>query len=291
MDLQHAPAEVHIDVDLARALLRDQFPPLLGEALVLIDEGWDNVTFRAGPAHAIRIPRRRIAADLLSNEQRWLPSIAPRLSVAVPRLVFAGLPSALFPWPWSVVEWVPGETADQSPLPPSQAPRLAEALLALHRPAPAEAPSNPFRGVPLEARRDIVEERLARMELSRLAGIWRVGVETAPAEHRVWLHGDLHPRNVVVRDGALAGIIDWGDVTAGDVATDLACAWMLFESEAGRHAFVQAYEPSRSSLIRAAAWAVNFATALLDSREPRHVRIGAAVARSLVESGGRSGGA
>jgi aminoglycoside phosphotransferase (APT) family kinase protein len=86
MDLQRASAEVHIDADLARALLRDQYAPLVGEPLVLVDEGWDNVTYRAGSAHAVRIPRRRVAADLLLNEQRWLPIIAPRLSVAVPRL-------------------------------------------------------------------------------------------------------------------------------------------------------------------------------------------------------------
>ncbi len=255
----------------------------------MVDEGWDNLTYRAGSAYAVRIPRRRVAVDLLLNEHRWLPFIAPRLSVAVPRPVFPGVPSALFPWPWSVVEWVPGKTADQSPLPPGQAPRLAEFLLALHRPAPADAPSNPFRGVPLEGRQDVVEERLARLDLNQLAHIWRTGIEAAPAEDSIWLHGDLHPRNVVVRDGTLAGIIDWGDVTAGDVATDLACAWMLFDSEAGGRAFLQAYEPSETSLIRAAAWAVNFATALLDSGEPRHVRIGAAVVRRLVGSGGTPG--
>ena len=103
--------------------------------------------------------------------------------------------------------------------------------------------------------------------------------------HRVWLHGDLHPRNVLVQDGALAGIIDWGDVTAGDVATDLACAWMLFESARGREIFLGAYAPTEQIRARAAGWAVHFASGLLDSGEPRHVRIGLSVIRRLARAG------
>jgi aminoglycoside phosphotransferase (APT) family kinase protein len=285
MDLRRAPAEVDIDEDLARALLRDQRHELADGPLELVDEGWDNVTYRVGQKYAIRIPRRRVAVDLLLTEQRWLPTIAARLPVAVPRPVVLGVPTASFPWPWSVVEWIPGSTADRTRLSVDQAPVVAVVLRALHRPVTDEAPSNPFRGVPLAARQEVVEERLARLGLSDLVPIWREAIRVRPATDRVWIHGDLHGRNVVVRDGALAGIIDWGDLTGGDVATDLACAWMLFDTGAARTAFFEAYGSSDDSVARAAGWAVNLAAALLDSGEPRHVEMGRAVVNSLQADG------
>ena len=283
MDLRHPPAEVHVDIDLARALLIAQHPHLMTGPLVLVDEGWDNFTYRVGFEYAVRIPRRQVAVDLLLNEQKWLPRVAPWLPVAVPLPVGLGVPSDLFPWPWSVVEWIPGTTAEKTPLELDQADLLAYTLRSLHRTAPSDAPFNPFRGVPLEARRDVVEERLTRLDLGELVVLWRHALAAAPTEDAVWLHGDLHPRNVLVRDGTLAGIIDWGDMTAGDMATDLACAWMLFDAR-GRSAFLDAYGPTEDERLRAMGWAVNFASALVDSGELRHTRMGHSVLRQLVGS-------
>ena len=283
MDLEHAAAEVHIDEELVRALLSDQHPDLAEEPLTWVDEGWDNVTYRVGPGHAVRIPRRQSAVELLLAEQRWLPVIAPRLPVAVPRPVGLGVASDRFPWPWSVVEWIPGETVDLQPMTEGQAGSLANVLQALHRPAPAELPFNPFRGVPLEARKVAVEERLERLALNELIPIWQAAIAAPPAREKTWIHGDLHPRNVLVRDGILAGLIDWGDMTGGDVATDLACAWMLLDATA-RSSFLAVYDPPGAVLERAAGWAVNFASALLDSGDSRHVRIGRAVRRRLAGS-------
>ncbi|MYX50365.1 phosphotransferase, partial [Streptomyces sp. SID8385] len=44
---------------------------------------------------------------------------------------------------------------------------------------------------------------------------------------RLWLHGDLHPANVLTADGTFCGVIDFGDLFAGDPAGDLAAAWVL----------------------------------------------------------------
>jgi len=126
-----------------------------------------------------------------------------------------------------------------------------------------------------------VEERLQRLDLQELVRPWKEAIEAPLARDRVWLHGDLHPRNVLVQDGALAGLIDWGDVTAGDVATDLACAWMLFASARARTLFLEAYAPSEQVQARAAGWAVHFASGLIDSGEPRHVQIGLSAMRRL----------
>jgi aminoglycoside phosphotransferase (APT) family kinase protein len=280
VDTRHPPAEVHVDADLVRRLLASQHPEFLPADITLVDEGWDNVTYRLGESHAVRLPRRETAVQLLLNEQRWLPVLAPRVALEAPVPVALGRPSDLFPWPWSVVRWIEGATADPCSLSSASGEALAGALRALHLPAPEDAPPNPFRGVPLEARRAAVEDRLARLGLDALLPLWKDAMDAEPSTVPVWLHGDLHPRNAVVRDGRLVGLLDWGDLTAGDPATDLGCAWMLFGPE-GRSAFLEAYSPSAEERARAMGWAVNFASAHLDSAEPRHVAIGQAITEQL----------
>jgi len=280
VDARHPPAEVRIDADLVRRLLESQHPDLLPADVTLVDEGWDNVTYRVGATRAVRLPRRELAVQLLLNEQRWLPVLAPRVGLEAPVPVSVGRPSDLFPWPWSVVPWIEGATAEACSLSSESGEALAGALRALHVAAPDEAPPNPFRGVPLAARREAVEERLEGLGLDALRPLWSDALEAEPSSVRVWLHGDLHPRNAIVRGGRLVGLLDWGDLTAGDPATDLACAWMLFDPD-GREAFLEAYAPSAEEYARAVGWAVNFASAHLDSAEPRHVAIGRAIAEQL----------
>lgn len=88
-----------------------------------------------------------------------------------------------------------------------------------------------------------MSERLGRLSaagslpVDDLEGQWTTGMAAPAATDRVWLHGDLHPGNVVVRKGGLVGLIDWGDMTGGDPATDLAAAWTLLRSDAERQAF------------------------------------------------------
>ena len=284
MDSKRPAAEVRLDSDVARSLLEEQHSSLSAGPLAVVGEGWDNVTYRIGAHHAMRLPRRLAAVQLLLNEQRWLPVVAPWVGVAVPVPVGVGVPSSLFPWPWSVVEWIEGHTADEVALAPNQGESLALVLRSLHRAAPPEAPSNPFRGVALGRRRAAVEERLERLDLPELVPPWREALEAPTATAAVWLHGDLHARNVLVRDGSLAGLIDWGDMTAGDVATDLACAWTLFDAR-GRAAFLEAYEPTEAERLRAAGWAVNFGSALMDSGDARHERIGRLIIERLVAAG------
>jgi aminoglycoside phosphotransferase (APT) family kinase protein len=275
-------AEVEITSELLRRLLVEQRPDLAGETLTLIDAGWDNVTFRVGEALAARLPRRAIAVNLLRNEQRWLPQLAPRLPLPVPEPVFLGEPSAQFPWTWSLVRWIEGRTANLAPPAADQGPALAAFLKALHQPAPADAPTNPFRGVPLQTRRQAVEERLNRIlhhiPPPLIAG-FEAAVETSIDADPVWLHGDPHARNVLTRDGKLAGFIDWGDMCVGDPAGDLACVWMLLPDRTAREAALMAYDPGPATLIRARGWAFLYAAMLLDSgliNSPPHALTGQA---------------
>ena len=270
-------AEVHVDVDLVRALLERQHPDLASEPLVPAGEGWDNVIFRAGEAFAVRLPRRAAAVPLLLKEQRWLPVLAPALGIETPVAVAAGSPSAEFPWPWSVVPWIPGESAEAASLGRDAARTLADVLRRLHLPASADAPLNPVRGVPLRERREVVEARLSDLGSPSLDRAWSQALRAPTAERHVWVHGDLHPRNVVVRGRRIVGLIDWGDLCGGDPATDLAAAWTLFE-EPARDAFFQRYRAADDERVRALGWAAVFASSLLTSSEARHERIGAQIA-------------
>ena len=139
------PATVEVSAAVVRALLRDQQPHLAGRSLVRVANGWDNATFRLGDDLAVRLPRRDEAVPLIVHEQQYLPGIARRTPVPVPVPVHAGRPTSDFPWPWSIVRWVPGVPAVDAG-PADRAPAadgLAAFLAALHSPADAEVPVNP----------------------------------------------------------------------------------------------------------------------------------------------------
>lgn len=170
---------------------------------------------------------------------------------------------------------------------------FAAFLRSLHVPAPADAPANPFRGVPLSQRAEAVEVRMQRLASTtalitpQIRRIWQVAVQAPLDQPPTWLHGDLHPRNVLVEHGVITGIIDWGDLTAGDVATDLAAIWMLFADPDARQVALAAYgDLSGATLQRARGWAVMFGVMLLDSGlvdNPRNAVIGARTLQRVAE--------
>ncbi|MET9908306.1 phosphotransferase [Streptomyces sp. NPDC006476] len=259
-----------IDEDLVRSLLREQHPDLARLGLRRVPAGWDNQLWRLGEELAVRLPRTERAPSLLRKEHRWLPLLAGRLPLPVPTPVRLGEPSPRFPRSWTVARWVPGEPADRAPLSRARpaANALAGFLRALHLPAPADAPRSADRGVPLRDLRDQFERMLepvaARVPVAAVRDVWEAAVSapahTGPAR---WLHADLHPANVVVGDGTLTGVIDFGDLCAGDPATDLAAAWVLLPTGASA-AFFEAYGGSDEATIRRArGWAVLRALALI----------------------------
>lgn len=254
-----------------------------------MSNGWDNVVFRLGHELLVRLPRREMAAKLVEHEQRWLPLLKPRLPLPIPAPVRVGRPDLEYPWSWSVVPFLPGSVAaDTPPLDPrSAALRLGEFLAALHLTAAPDAPDNPFRGVPLANREEAVMRNLARLAAMVDGDSVRREWTTAVAMPRwdgapVWLHGDLHPANVLVHRGRIGGVIDFGDITAGDPATDLAVAWMLLPAEhypTFRHAYSVTGPPMASDdplWARARGWALALSLAYLahSADNPQLARIG-----------------
>jgi aminoglycoside phosphotransferase (APT) family kinase protein len=268
-------AEVSLSPDLVRRLLAAQQPDLAHLPIRAVASGWDNLMYRLGGELAVRLPRRAAAAGLIVNEQRWLPVVAPRLPLPVPAPVRAGRAALGYPWPWSIVPFLPGQLAAREPPadPADAAVSLGGFLAALHAPAPPDAPANPHRGIPLAERTAVVTGNLSVLgglaDRGAVTRAWHAALD-APAWDGapVWLHGDLHPANILVHRGRISAVIDFGDITAGDPATDLSVAWMLLPARCHR-AFRDAYGAAGGAAggdgiwARARGWALALALACL----------------------------
>ncbi|MGW3061543.1 phosphotransferase [Streptomyces goshikiensis] len=196
-----------INGDLVHSLARERHPDLAELGLREVPDGWDNQLWRLGNELAVRMPRTERAPALLRKEHRWLPSLAPSLPLPVPTPIRISEPSACFPRPWTIATWVPGEPADRTHIShDSAADTLAGFLKALHVKAPADAPVSQDRGVPLETLTNRFERMLeevasrdAASDCREVRDVWNEALaapdwQAAP----VWLHGRLHPANVVV---------------------------------------------------------------------------------------------
>lgn len=293
-------AEVEITAGLVRGLIRAQAPHLaeLAQAALRHEaDGWDCSVWRLGEDLAVRLPRRALAAPLVQHEQQVLPAIAARLAASglgVPAPVIAGRPGSGYPWSWSVVPWFDGDAGLRIPrhLRTGWALPLSEALRRLHVAAAPDHPVNPFRGVPLAARAGAVagrlnalERRLSPPRVRALRAIWDAALDapvwSGPA---LWIHGDLHPGNLIARADRLVAVIDFGDVTAGDPAYDLSVAWTAFD-RAGRTAFRGALSElyDEATWRRARGWAAAVASLLVEQSDddPLYAALGAEVVDEL----------
>jgi aminoglycoside phosphotransferase (APT) family kinase protein len=268
------PAEVTIDASLVRALIEEQHRDLALLPLKDATEGWDNRLFRLGDDLVIRLPRRALAAILIDQEQRWLPRLSPLLPLPIPVPYRVGRPGCGFPWSWSITPWFPGQSALVAP--PQNisvtAVALGRFLRVLHHPAPMDAPRNPWRGVPLATRSTVLRNHLQQLEglvdRDAVLDLWERTL-AAPGwpGPPLWIHGDLHPGNLLVCDGCLSAVIDFGDLAAGDPATDLSLLWMLWPSSA-RSTFRESvlgtlYPVDDHTLMRARGWALALGLAYL----------------------------
>ena len=297
-------ADVEVSADLVRRLLANQHPDLARLPVEFLANGWDNELYRVGDRLIARLPRRALGAEIIKNEQRWLPGLAPRLPLPIPYPERTGVPACGYPYSWSVVPYLPGVPAAQASSfdPAAAAAAVGGFLGALHVPAPADAPANPFRGVPLAQRAGSFAANLALLtgqdllDRDAVLRVWDAvlavpGYDGPP----LWLHGDLHPANVLVNDGQVSGVIDFGDITAGDPAGDLSVAWMLLPP--GCHAsFWSAYQVAGSSWgswvrvddalrARARGWALNLAIVFLAHSEdnPVLLEVGRRTLRTVLE--------
>lgn len=284
-------AEVELSVSQVKALVAEQAPHLGTHEVVPLAHGWDNFLFRLGSDWLARFPRRQVAVALINNEVRWLPELAPRLPLPIPVPAVAGQPGQGYPWPWTIVSWIEGApvTASLETDLRGVATDLGAFLAALHRPAPDNAPPNPYRGVPLASRDRATRTRIGQLgseiDSQAASACWDDALNAPEYDGPpIWLHGDLHPGNVIVASGRISGVVDFGDITAGDPATDLASIWTVL---GGRNLdrFGDSYgETDEASWRRGRGWALSLGLAYLASSidNPTMGRIGRRTLGSLL---------
>jgi aminoglycoside phosphotransferase (APT) family kinase protein len=258
-------AELKIDAALVAALLHSQYPNFDGFDCYECGEGFDNSLWRLGPELVVRLPRREAAVTPLRNELRWLGQVAGHVSLQTPLPLLAGVPNSDFPWPWSISTWIDGVPGDEIAFKERgrSAVSLATFLQQVHVDAPPDAPRNPYRSVTLAARSAKFEGRLDELrdvlDHQKTLALWMkfrdVPIKDGPAR---WLHGDFHPGNTIYRDGELVGVVDFGDLCAGDPATDLAGGLMSLPYDELAE-FFRAYGLNDEVMLqRTIGWAVFF---------------------------------
>jgi aminoglycoside phosphotransferase (APT) family kinase protein len=255
-----------IDARLARRLVATQFPQWAGLPIAPVPLGGvDNRTFRLGDALAVRLPSADWYALQVDKEQRWLPVLAPRLPLPIPSPVALGAPGEGYPYAWSVYRWLEGEPAGTAAVPDKAAfaADLARFLAALREVdadgGPGPGPHNFHRGGPLTHYEEEALEALGTLggEIDGRAArrIWDEAVAAVWEGPPVWFHGDVAENNLLVRDGRLAAVIDFGTSGVGDPACDVVIAWTYLDPP-GRAAFRAALGADEATWARGRGWAL-----------------------------------
>jgi aminoglycoside phosphotransferase (APT) family kinase protein len=237
------PDEVETDATLVRRLLAEQFPDWADLPIESVEpRGTDNALYRLGDDLVARLPSRGRTVQTLVKEREWLPRLAPHMPLEVPIPLAVGAPAEGYPWTWSIYRWLEGENATDSRIADlgEAATDLARFLRALQRidasggPPPGE--HNFDRGAPLETRDEQVRSAIVALrqgiDVDAATGVWEQALR-APEWDRppVWVHGDLDARNLLVKEGRLRAVVDFGCLGVGDPAYDVGIAWKILSAE------------------------------------------------------------
>ncbi|MEU5549280.1 aminoglycoside phosphotransferase family protein [Micromonospora sp. NPDC047793] len=262
-----------IDAGLVRRLIATQFPHWADLPVTPVErDGHDNRTYRLGETMTVRLPTAAGYVPAVAKENEWLPRLAPELPVAVPPVLGVGVPGEGYPFPWSVRGWLPGETADLARVddPVRLAVAVGEFVLALQSceatGGPAAGEHSFFRGASPghydEETRHLLSLLAGQVDVARAAAVWEAALAAEWRGSPVWFHGDIAVGNLLVVDGKLAAVIDFGTSGVGDPACDLVIAWTLF-SGSSRRAFRETVGQDEGTWARARGWALWKAMLLL----------------------------
>jgi aminoglycoside phosphotransferase (APT) family kinase protein len=251
---------------LVSRLVAEQFPDWAHLPVAPVElDGWDNTTFRLGDELSVRLPSADWYVAQVDKEQRWLPALAPFLPLSIPVPVAQGLPSDAFPRPWSVYRWLAGEHAAVERVEDLErfARELAGFLAALYAVDTAGGPPagehSFFRGGPIGTYDRETREAIAilgrEIDADAALEVWEGALAAAWHGPPVWVHGDVTPSNLLVVDGRLSSVIDFGCSAVGDPACDVTIAWTFFFSES-RKAFTEQLPVDEGTWARGRGWAL-----------------------------------
>ncbi|MBK3641923.1 aminoglycoside phosphotransferase family protein [Streptomyces sp. MBT33] len=283
---QMHPGAYPVDEDLVRRLVAGRFPRWAGLPVRRFPSGGTvNAMYRLGEDMVVRLPLVAGGAEDVARERRWLPALAPLLPTAVPEVLGAGEPAEGYPWPWSVYRWRAGRNPVEGALedPVALAGDLAAFVTAMrgldlpdapraHRGGPPAALDAETRAA-IEALRGLPEEGV---DCDAVAAVWEDALRAPDrAGPDVWLHADLMPGNLLVANGRLVSVIDFGCTGVGDPACDLFPAWNLLPAGA-RAVFREALDVDDASWRRGRARTLSQAVIAL----PYYRTTNAAMARN-----------
>jgi aminoglycoside phosphotransferase (APT) family kinase protein len=276
-----------ITADVVTGLVASQFPQWADLAVVPVAlDGWDNTTFRLGDELSVRLPSADGYVAQVEKEHRWLPYLSPWLPLPIPEPIAIGEPSRAFPRPWSVYRWIEGSPAGHDNIADETqfASDLARFLIALQNidaaDGPPPGPHSSWRGGSLvtydEQTRHSIEALGDSIDPDAVTEAWELALRSTWDRSPVWVHGDIAPSNLLVADGALCAVIDFGCAAVGDPACDLVMAWTYFDGNA-RETFRTALHLSPATWARARGWALWKAliTLPLDGNATRHADLAA----------------
>ena len=257
---------VHVDAALVARLVASQFPQWADLPVTPAEpNGWDNRTFRLGMDMSVRLPSAEAYTAQVEKEHRWLPILAPRLPLPIPVPLAMGVPAEGYPWRWSVYGWLDGAIASSERIDDLNefATTLARFLASLQQIDPAGGPPpgrhNFFRGGPLATydaeTRNAIAALDGRIATETATAVWETAMAATWHGAPVWVHGDVSVGNLLVRDGRLSAMIDFGSSGVGDPACDVTIAWTLL-SGASREAFRAALPVDASTWARGRGWAL-----------------------------------
>lgn len=258
--------EPPIESGLVTRLIASQFPQWANLPVKSVEnDGWDNRTFHLGDDMSVRLPSGNGYVLQVEKEQYWLPILAPHLPLPIPVPLAMGRPSELFPRPWSVYRWLEGEVASVAQIADLTefAVSLAQFLVALRKVDATDGPlpgqHNFFRGAPLAVYDDETRRALVALEgmidTKVAADVWDIALASRWDRPPVWFQGDVSVGNLLVADGRLSAVIDFGTSGIGDPACDLVIAWTLFDGES-RKAFRDAIGLDDATWARGRGWAI-----------------------------------
>ncbi|RAP77415.1 aminoglycoside phosphotransferase family protein [Paenibacillus montanisoli] len=256
---------INITTELVRGLIDSQFPHWKHLEVKPVEKsGHDNRTYRLGSDMTVRLPSNEGYASAVEKETTWLPVFKPHLSLPIPTPLAKGQPTDEYPLPWSVNQWIEGETVTFANI--RDMNEFAEDLAAFLKELQAIDASN---GVPAgvqnfhrggnlavyDLQTRSVIERISGYDKNLLTEIWELSLATTYSAAPLWIHGDVAVGNLLVKNGRLCGVIDFGTMGAGDPSSDLVIAWNFFD-DSSRSVFLNSIDAGEDVIDRARGWAL-----------------------------------
>jgi aminoglycoside phosphotransferase (APT) family kinase protein len=280
--------EISIDTVLVSRLLAEQFPQLAGRSITAVrSTGTVNAIYRLGNDLCVRLPRLERFSEGLEREWIWLPKLAARISLSIPEPLALGKPASGYACPWAIYRWIDGSPYQDDLIKDERqaAHDLADFILELRN---AELPGAPRAGrdplLELDAEtRSAIESSQAAIDTQAASEAWTRSLEAPPWDGKpVWIHADLLRSNLLVKDGHLCAVIDFGEVGSGDPAADGIPAWSVF-NKAGRETFRRALNVDEDTWRRARGYALHQALMIIPYYPETNPEFVAAAKRTVDE--------